>query len=173
MQIGKRMSFGELSTRTATGITLHLRHSARSVRAGAVLAPRLLRSSLLDCAHRRGLSIGAAEAFGSTKGTAARTAENACRQAAHTRCQLQDGQSRDPRVQVRRALIPHSVRGARARACPKRRRRRESRRRARGTAGDSLQQLRARNKRKSARLSQRQHRRSQPCARRTPTSTGK
>ena len=29
MQIGKRMSFGELSTRTATGITLHLRHSAK------------------------------------------------------------------------------------------------------------------------------------------------
>ena len=82
--------------------------------------------------------------------------------AAHTRCRLRDGQYRHPRVH-----------GARARAWSKRRRRREPRHRARGTVGDSQQLLRARNKRKSARPRQRQHHRSQPSARRTPTSTAR
>ena len=76
---GNRMNFGELSTRTASGTSF--RHSARSARAGAVLAAvfvtRRVRGRLGTIP--RGLSIRAAEAFGSTKGTAAPTAENACR----------------------------------------------------------------------------------------------
>ena len=78
MQIGNRMNFGELSTRTATGTTLSY-SSARSERAGAVLAPLFVTSASRLRTIASGLSIRAAEAFGSTKGTAAPTAENACR----------------------------------------------------------------------------------------------
>ena len=135
--------------------------SARRV--GKVLLLHLLVSSAAsDCAGGRGWT----EDRGNSSVRFHKGDCSTCSQhrvlAAHTRCQLRDGQYRRPRVH-----------GARARAWSKRRRRREPRRRARGTVGDSQQLLRARNKRKSARLRQRQHHRSQPSARRTPTSTAR
>ena len=135
--------------------------SARRV--GKVLLLHLLVSSAAsDCAGGRGWT----EYRGNSSVRFYKGDCSTCSQhrvlAAHTRCQLRDGQYRRPRVH-----------GARARAWSKRRRRREPRRRARGTVGDSQQLLRARNKRKSARLRQRQHHRSQPSARRTPTSTAR
>ena len=78
MQIGNMINFGELSTITATGTTVIAREASERAPCWHLCLLRFRARAPLRTIPR-GLSIRAAEAFGSTKGTAAPTAENACR----------------------------------------------------------------------------------------------